>query len=344
MKYLVSEVELWGKEIDAMPAPDPGRRRVGKKEAVFLLAKKLQAAARRGFSTAELLEVLASKGLTVHVDTVRAALRLVGRGAVTSPVRSRRIAGAPKGLREGNGAESETASGRPSAGGSHGDRPEQRAEVGPGLGLTLGRSAVGESAEAKAEPDTASGRTNAGVSDGDRPEQGAEVGPELALTPGRGGGREFAEAEVEREPTAARWDAGASAGDEPEQGSDVGPDTGPTNGREEVGVVPASRAGRGRSELGSGRGLIAESGGVGPATSTTEVDTARGGVGVDDGRRERPSVDVPGGQVGGKGAAAPAGVARGGREGSGSKGSERRPAALAPVRGSFTPREDSDEI
>jgi hypothetical protein len=32
MKYLVSDVERWGKEIDAMPAPDPGRRTVGKRK------------------------------------------------------------------------------------------------------------------------------------------------------------------------------------------------------------------------------------------------------------------------------------------------------------------------
>jgi hypothetical protein len=120
MKYLVSEVEKWGKEIDAMPAPDPGRRRVGKKEAVILLAKKLRA---------ELLDVLAAKGLKVHADTLRAALKVGGRGAVTCPVRSRRIAGGPKGLREGNGPASGTASGRPNAGGSVGDRPEQRADV-----------------------------------------------------------------------------------------------------------------------------------------------------------------------------------------------------------------------
>ena len=37
MKYLVSEVERWGQEIDALRAPDPGRRRVGKKKAVTLI-------------------------------------------------------------------------------------------------------------------------------------------------------------------------------------------------------------------------------------------------------------------------------------------------------------------
>ena len=131
MKYLVSDVESWGKELDAMPAPDPGRRRVGKKEAVFLLAKKLQAAARRGFSTAELLEVLASKGLTVHIDTVRAALKLVGRSAATRPGGDRRSAGAPKCLPSGSGSVPGPTSVQSNAGVSVGDRPLLGAEAGP---------------------------------------------------------------------------------------------------------------------------------------------------------------------------------------------------------------------
>jgi hypothetical protein len=158
MKYLVSEVENWGKEIDALPAPDPGGRKVGKKAAVFLLAKKLQAAARRGFSTAELLEVLASKGLTVHVDTVRAALKVGGRGAVTSPARNRKSAGALRRLQDGNGTEAGPTTGRPNAGVTGGDRPERRAEVGPELPLPFGRGAGGESAEAEVEKQTANGR------------------------------------------------------------------------------------------------------------------------------------------------------------------------------------------
>ena len=64
-------------------------RKLSADQLIPVLAKKLQAAARRGFSTTELLEVLASKGLTVHVDTVRAALKVGGRRAVTSPVRNR---------------------------------------------------------------------------------------------------------------------------------------------------------------------------------------------------------------------------------------------------------------
>jgi hypothetical protein len=303
MKYLVSEIETWGKEIDAMPAPDPGRRRVGKKEAVILLAKKLRAAARRGFSTAELLDVLAAKGLKVHADTLRAALKVGGRGPVTCPVRVRRIAGGPKGLRVGNGPAS----------------------------------------------DSASGRSNAGVSDGNGLEQGADVGPKLGLTLGRGGGGEVAAAEVESDTTAARWGSGGSEGDEAKHGADVGPQAGPAEGREQVGEMPAILAGRDRRELGSDHGVAAESGGVELARGEPQkVGTAPGGASVDSGRRARPSsVGVPDkqvGEAGGRGASAPTGVARGGGEASGSKGPERRPKALAPVRGSFTPREDSDEI
>jgi hypothetical protein len=348
MKYMVSEVETWGKEIDAMPAPDPGRRRVGKKEAVILIAKKLRAATRRGFSTAELLDVLAAKGLKVHADTLRAALKVGGRGAATCPVRSRRIAGGPKGLREGNGPALDTATGWPNAGGSVRDRPEQLADVGPELGLALDRSAVGESVEAESEANTASGRSNAGVLDGNGLEQGADVGPELGLTPGRGGGG-VAAAEVERDTTAARWGSGGSEGDEAKHGADVGSHAGPAEGREQVGEMPAIPAGHVRRELGSDHGVVAESGGVELATrEPQEVGTAPGGAGVDSGRRARPSsVDVPDkqvGEAGGRSASAPTGIVRGGREASGSKGPERRPMALAPVRGSFTPREDSDEI
>ncbi|HEV3192746.1 MAG TPA: hypothetical protein VGY54_19695, partial [Polyangiaceae bacterium] len=226
-----------------------------------------------------------------------------GRGTVTCSVRSRRIAGGPKGLREGNGPASDTASGRP----------------------------------------------NAGVSDGNGPEQRADVGPELVLTLGRGGGGEVAAAEVDRDRTAALWGSGGSEGDEAKHGADVGPRAGAAEGREHFGETPAILAGRVRRELGSDYGVIAESGGVELATGEPqEVGTVPGGAGVDSGRRDRPlSVDVPDKQVGdagGRGASALTGIARGGREASGSKGPERRPMARAPVRGSFTPREDSDEI
>ena len=349
MKYLVSEVETWGKEIDAMPAPDPGRRRVGKKEAVILLAKKLRAAARRGFSTAELLDVLAAKGLKVHADTLRAALKVGGRGAVTCPMRSRRIAGSPKGFREGNGPASDTATGRPNAGGSFGDRPEQRADVGPELGLARGRSAVGESVEAESESNTASGGSNAGVSDGNGLEQGADVGPEFGPTLGRGGGGEVVAAEVEeiRRPLDGIQGDPSAASPSTERTSVLALDLRKPENRSEK--MPAILACRVRRELGSDHGVVAESGGLKLARrKPQEVGTAPGGAGVDSARRARPSsVDVPDkqvGEAGGRGASAPTGIARAGGEASGSKGPDPRPMASAPVRGSITPREDSDEI
>ena len=92
MKYLVSEVERWGEELGAL-APDPGGRKVGKREAVLLLAKQLQAAAHRGLSTLELRAALAEKGLEVHIDLVREALRFTGKsaGAKTGRRRAQRI-------------------------------------------------------------------------------------------------------------------------------------------------------------------------------------------------------------------------------------------------------------
>src|SRR5450432_95008 len=131
MKYLVSDIERLGEEIDALPAPDPGRRKVGKKEAVILLANKLKAAARRGFSTAELLEVLATKGLKIHVDTLRAAMRDVGRVAATRPARGQRKAGEPKGARAEAEAVKDKAADRPRSGGSDDDRPDQRTAAEP---------------------------------------------------------------------------------------------------------------------------------------------------------------------------------------------------------------------
>jgi hypothetical protein len=79
MKYQVSQVQQWGEELDALPAPEPGSRRVGKREAVLLLADKLQSAARRGISRAALLEALEAKGLKVHIDLLRDALNHVGK-------------------------------------------------------------------------------------------------------------------------------------------------------------------------------------------------------------------------------------------------------------------------
>jgi hypothetical protein len=90
IQYLVSQVEGWREEFAALPPPDPGRRKVGKHQAVIMMAKELQAAARQGYTTWELLELLAAKGLKIHVDTLREALRQARPSTRTGQVRSRR--------------------------------------------------------------------------------------------------------------------------------------------------------------------------------------------------------------------------------------------------------------
>ena len=232
MKYLVSDIERLGEEIDALPAPDPGRRKVGKKEAVILLANRLKAAARRGFSTAELLEVLASKGLTVHIDTVRAAMKVGGRRAATSPVRNRERPGELRRLPDGNGTEDETTTGRWNAGVSGGDRLEHQAEVGPELPLPFGRGAVGDSPEAEAEKKTASGRPNAGESDSERAEERADVAQVLGLALDRGESDVVAGPDTEAHKPAGGSDADGIEGDAPERSAEAGPDSGPTKDRD----------------------------------------------------------------------------------------------------------------
>ena len=152
MRYLVSQIEQWGAEIDAMPAPDPGRRKVGKKEAIVLLAKKLQAAQRRGHSTADLHEALSVMGLKVHVDTLRSALRTAGGAPVrrpASPRQSRRdvrrtcgespekleptTPGAPSGIGDGRRASRTMALARTSEGRRLGERPTIRSDDLPTL-------------------------------------------------------------------------------------------------------------------------------------------------------------------------------------------------------------------
>jgi hypothetical protein len=97
-KYFVSQVESWREELAALPPPDPGRRKVGKKQAIIMMSKELKAAARQGYTTRDLLDVLAAKGLKVHGDTLRDALREVRRGGKTSPRTGRGQPG------DGNGA------------------------------------------------------------------------------------------------------------------------------------------------------------------------------------------------------------------------------------------------
>jgi len=71
-----------------MPAPDPTTRAVSKRAALEMMAKELQALSRRGYTTAELLELLATKGLHIHEETLRAVLgtaRSAGPRATTRP-------------------------------------------------------------------------------------------------------------------------------------------------------------------------------------------------------------------------------------------------------------------
>jgi len=88
MTFTVSQVNAWRAELAAMPAPDPTTRAVGKRAALEMMAKELQALCRRGYTTAELLELLATKGLHTHEETLRAVLRTArpsGPRATTRP-------------------------------------------------------------------------------------------------------------------------------------------------------------------------------------------------------------------------------------------------------------------
>jgi len=88
MTFTVSQVNAWRADLAAMPAPDPTTRAVGKRAALEMLAKELQALSRRGYTTAELLELLATKGLHTHEETLRAVLRTArpsGPRATTRP-------------------------------------------------------------------------------------------------------------------------------------------------------------------------------------------------------------------------------------------------------------------
>ena len=70
-----SHVSSWCAESRALPAPDPIDRAVSKGEAVRLMAPDLRALLGRGYSLDQILAWLATKGLTVHRDTLRRALR-----------------------------------------------------------------------------------------------------------------------------------------------------------------------------------------------------------------------------------------------------------------------------
>jgi len=121
MKYFVSQIETWREELAALPPPDPGRRKVGKEQAVIMLSKELRAAARQGYTARELLDVLAAKGLKVHADTLRDALRKVRRGAKTTPQRGRGQLGDASGALAGEKPAVVRESAEVSPGGSKGE-------------------------------------------------------------------------------------------------------------------------------------------------------------------------------------------------------------------------------
>jgi hypothetical protein len=100
MTFTVSQVNAWRSELAAMPAPDPTTRAVGKRAALEMMAKELQALSRRGYTTAEMLELLATKGLNIHEETLRAVLRtarLSGPRASTRPRPSQEAPQSPTG-------------------------------------------------------------------------------------------------------------------------------------------------------------------------------------------------------------------------------------------------------
>lgn len=144
MKYQVSQVKQWGEELDALPAPEPGSRMVGKREAVLLLAEKLQSAARRGVSREALLDALEAKGLKVHIDLLREALKHAGKAAGQRPPRAGKKA---RGAGSGSKAEGAEKSGA-TAGPGAGDDSERGPVVSrSSAGGTAGSEAGGPSEE-----------------------------------------------------------------------------------------------------------------------------------------------------------------------------------------------------
>lgn len=75
MTFTVAQVDIWKAELAELPPPDISKRTVGKQGALILMARELHALARRGYTVREILGLLAEKGLNVHEDTLRSALR-----------------------------------------------------------------------------------------------------------------------------------------------------------------------------------------------------------------------------------------------------------------------------
>jgi hypothetical protein len=108
MTFTVSQVNAWRSELAAMPAPDPTTRAVGKRAALEMMAKELQALSRRGYTIAEMLELLATKGLNIHEETLRAVLRTArssGPRASTGPRPSQSPTGSSQGAAGQTGQE-----------------------------------------------------------------------------------------------------------------------------------------------------------------------------------------------------------------------------------------------
>ena len=75
MTITLAQVDSWRAEARTLSPPDSRDRKVGKSEAVALMAAELRGLARRGYSVDQLVAWLATKGLIVHRDTLRRALR-----------------------------------------------------------------------------------------------------------------------------------------------------------------------------------------------------------------------------------------------------------------------------
>jgi hypothetical protein len=277
-KYLVSQVERWGEELDDLRPPDPGSRKVGKREAVLLLARKLQSAAKRGFTTAELLAVLAEKGLAVHVDLLREALRSEAGGRTTAGRGGRRKGAAP----------------------GKGERRKEEAGNGPA-----------ETTEADAGP--------GGSQPAETPEAMTEVEPELNLEPTRAGGRD-----AEGRSAAGPQEAAPEEPRRPDRRA-VGIDAG-------LGAETDTTPSGARAAAGQGSG----------ATAPLDGDPAPGR--VRDGGKATPGPAVTtGGGLPGSGPRPSAPTATEPTSPTGPRTAGTTPAQPAP-RGSFTPRDDSDQL
>jgi len=177
MKYQVSQVQQWGDELDALPAPEPGSRMVGKREAVLLLAEKLQSAARRGVSRAALLEALEAKGLKVHIDLLREALKHAGKAAGKGPPRAVRRARSAESVAPGEHTEKSGTTG--GLGDVHGSERAPVDEVSP-AGLSAGPQGAAPSEQsadaARTERRPAKDDATGGASTGSGERVGANAG------------------------------------------------------------------------------------------------------------------------------------------------------------------------